>query len=264
MENDHIETVGEMLERDDHEASRRMVQIVAGILIALGLLFTGYLNFQLYSRAFSADSKVFALIPAFLIEGSLATFLLGSFVWFAHGTQGKLSKFFGWAMFAIVALNTVVEFNAQANPNGALSDFLHIYTIWGVPVVVPLTIAFWKATIDADPSISIMRANRKIQQTLQVAKHEATLQALRSEEHRGALRIYGNRRADPINAALRGEIGTADKPPDLTSKLGDYLNAANTGKAETGGTEDLIEVGGKKYEVLPSDNDHRKLRPKNG
>lgn len=205
----NLNTVTEMMEHDEHESSRKMVQLVATILVGLGLLFTGYLNFQLYSRAFSADSKIFGIIPAILIEGSLATFLLGSFVWFSHGTQGKLAKFFGWAMFGIVALNTVVEFNAQLSTGTDatnINEFLKIYTFWGVPIIVPLIVGFWKAVIDADPSIQIMRMERKIQQTLQLAKQDAKLKALGADDSRQALTEYGARAAAPINAALRGQV----------------------------------------------------------
>lgn len=85
-------TVGEMMSRDDLKSKRQLVQLCAGILIAIGLMFTGTLSFLLYGRAFEGAMKVVAIIPALLIEGSLAMFLLGSFVWFSHGTQGGAGR----------------------------------------------------------------------------------------------------------------------------------------------------------------------------
>lgn len=209
MENDNdtstgAATVTEMIEQDEHAGKRALVQAISAILIAIGLLFTGYLNFSLYSRAFTDDLKVMGLIPALLIEGSLATFLLGSFVWFAAGTQGMLSKVFAWAMFAIVALNSLVEFNALTGNVGS-NDFIRLYSTWGVPVVIPLVIGFWKAVYDADPTIKIMRQKRKIIQTLQLAKMSATLVALDDESSRNAMEAYGLRSAGEINRRLRGD-----------------------------------------------------------
>ena len=87
-------SVAEVMEEDEHRAKRALVQLAAGGLVGIGLIFTGYLSFMLYSRAFPDTLKVLGIIPALLIEGSLATFLLGSFVWFSHGVQGDTRQDF--------------------------------------------------------------------------------------------------------------------------------------------------------------------------
>lgn len=211
------QTVADLMDEDDNTAGKRLVQAAAAFIIGVGLLFTGYLNFQLYGRAFTDDLKVLGLIPALLIEGSLAAFLVGGFTWFAHGTQGKISKIFGWAMFIIVALNTIVEFNTLTG-NATDSDFIRLYAFWGVPLVVVVTIAFWKATWDADPSIQIMRQRRKIAQTLQVAKLNSLMVALGKEQSRAALTEFGNRSAEVINAQLRGNGHHADEADTVLAK----------------------------------------------
>lgn len=199
-----VSSVAELMEEDDHRGKRALVIGAACILIALGLLFTGYLNFMLYGRAFSGEMKVLGLVPAILIEGSLAVFLLGSFVWFAQGAQGTLAKIFGWAMFGIVAFNCIVEFNALTD-GGLSSDFIRIYAQIGVPVVIPVVVGFWKAVLDTDPAIAIMRQKRKIAQTIQIAKLNAYMTALGKESARAALTAYGDRTAEEVNARLRGE-----------------------------------------------------------
>jgi hypothetical protein len=220
MENDRqmgASSVAELMDEEDHHSGRALVQVAAAALIGIGLLFTGYMNFQLYSRAFPDQLKILGLIPAVLIEGSLATFLVGGFVWFAHGTQGKLAKMFGWLMFCIVALNTIVEFNTLVGAQEVTSnDFLRLYAFWGVPMVLVVTIAFWKAVVDADPSIQIMRQRRKIAQTLQVAKMQAFVTALGSEDSRQALAVFGLRTSEDVNRRLRGELEggeVIDVPP---------------------------------------------------
>ena len=87
---------------------------------------------------------------------------------------------------------------------------MRLYSYWGVPVVIPLVIAFWKAVIDADPKIQEMRTKRKIQQSLSAAKMQATLVALGHEDSRAALGTYGQRAAGEINRRLIGGtiIGT--------------------------------------------------------
>jgi len=196
-----VSTIAELMAADDHQSARVIIQVVAGGLIAIGLLFTGFLNFMLYSRAFPRDWQILGVIPALLIEGSLATFLLGSFVWFAHGTQGRLARFFGWAMFAIIAGNTVVEFNALAG-NGAGNEFIDLYSFGGVPLVIPLVVFFWKAVIDTDPAIGAMRQARRMHQALQSAKMDAVLHHLGTEQHREALTAYGHTAGMAIDASL--------------------------------------------------------------
>lgn len=197
-------SLAELMAEDDHKGSQAVVKAIAAILITIGLLFTGFLNFMLYSRPFPESFKVFGIIPALLIEGSLATFMLGSFVWFSHGAQGIYAKIFGWAMFGIVALNTIVEFNVLAG-SAAGNEIVDLYAFWGVPIVIPLTVAFWKCVIDADPQIVIMRQRRKIKQALALGKMAATVKALGSEVSRESLAIHGEHAAGVINAQLRGE-----------------------------------------------------------
>lgn len=196
-------TVAELMSEDDARGKRVLVQVTAGVLVGIGLIFTGYLNFMLYARAFPANLQILGLIPALLIEGSLAAFMLGSFVWFSAGTQGSLARIFGWAMFGIVALNCILEFNALTT--GETNDLLRLYAFWGVPVIIPLVVGFWKAVLDADPSIQAMRTRRRIAQTLQMAQLQAMLSALDSEESRAAVAAYGLRAADSLNRRLRGE-----------------------------------------------------------
>lgn len=206
---DDVRTIDELIKEDEHASQQRLIKVLVGVLLALGLIFTGALNFMLYSRPFPGNLKVLALIPALLIEGSLALFLLGSFVWFAHGTQGTLAKVFGWLMFAIVGGNTVVEFNTLLNPDAAAADgFLKLYSFWGVPLVVVLVIGFWKAVVDADPTIMGMRRRREMRQAVESVKQDAFLAALGTEESRAAIRSYGVRAAGALNRALNpgGEV----------------------------------------------------------
>ena len=233
-----VSSVAELMEEDDHKGKRALVQAAAAILIAVGLMFTGYLSFALYSRAFPDTLKVLGIIPAVLIEGSLAVFLLGSFVWFGSGAQGTLAKIFGWAMFGIVSLNSIVEFNALVGSDAGSNEFLRLYAFWGVPFVIPMVVGFWKAVIDADPQIQIMRQKRKIQQMLHLAKMAATMTALGKEESRQALTAYGQRNAGEINARLRGDDtprlnthihteGSYGNPLDVSSEI-DSASTQNT------------------------------------
>jgi hypothetical protein len=198
-----------------------LVQVAAGAIIAIGLLFTGVLNFMLYSRAFTSEMRVLGVIPALLIEGSLAAFLVGNFVWFSHGLQGQLAKIFGWAMFVLVSLNCVIEFNALTDAS-INSDILRLYAFWCVPIVIPVTIAFWKAVIDADPAIQLMRQRRKIAQALELAKSNALSVALSSDASREALTVFGESHADTINRELMASPARfRDRP---TSHNGNGVN----------------------------------------
>lgn len=231
-----VYSVAEMLERDEHAAHQRILKVVVGLLIGLGLIFTGTLNFLLYSRAFTGGLMILGIVPAILIEGSLATFLLGNLVWFAHGIQGSLAKVFGWLMFLIVAANSVIEFNARLGSGGVADDFLRLYSFWGVPIVIPLVIGFWKAVIDAEPSVQVMRQRRRIAQALQIAKLDSTAAALGNEDSRKALLIYGQRSADDINRKLTSGDGLI-RPPNGHKSETIVLNSTGTEFASADKTE---------------------------
>lgn len=197
-----VSSITDVMNEDKHRANRLLVQVLAGALVAVGLLFTGFLNFMLYSRPFPESMKIVGVIPAALIEGSLAVFLLGSFVWFAHGVQAALAKVFGWLMFAIVGLNAVVEFNALMGTE--MTDFMKVYAFWGIPLVVVLTIAFWKAVIDADPAIQRMRRRRQIRMAIEEARDQAFVKALSGEDAHQAVIDNGEMQAGEVARWLRG------------------------------------------------------------
>ncbi|MCL5994494.1 MAG: hypothetical protein M1546_00370 [Chloroflexi bacterium] len=214
-----VSTIGDVMAEDDHRAKRTLVQGAAGGLITIGLLFTGFLNFMLYSRPFPSEMKIVGVIPALLIEGSLAVFLLGSFVWFAHGVQSVLAKIFGWLMFLVVGLNAVVEFNSMSGAD--MGEFLQVYAFWGIPLVVVMTIAFWKAVVDADPSIQRMRRRRKIRLSIEEARDLAFVQALNSDSTQAAVIDNGEMQAGEVQRWLRGQAPRkAELPAGTPSPIG--------------------------------------------
>lgn len=227
-----VSTIGDVMAEDDHRAKRSLVQAAAGGLIAIGLLFTGFLNFMLYSRPFPADMKIIGIIPALLIEGSLAMFLLGSFVWFAHGVQSVLAKIFGWLMFAIVGLNAVIEFNTLSGAN--MGEFLQVYAFWGIPLVVVLVIGFWKAVVDSDPSIQRMRRRRKIRLSIEEARDLAFVKALNSDATQAAVIDNGEMQAGEIQRWLRGQAPrSANAPAALPAGIGLPLKPLHGAKKKT-------------------------------
>lgn len=173
----------------EESAHQSILPYIAAMLIVLGLIFTGVLNVMLYSRAFTDNLKLLAIVPAVLIEGSLAMFIVGGFSWFAKGPQATLAKIFGWAMFGIVAANTLVEFNALVG--GKNEQWVSVYAFWGVPVMIPLVVAFWKLVIELDPSIIIMREKNHLRRQMEMAKFKATAQALRTGDFSSAVAYYG-------------------------------------------------------------------------
>jgi len=204
---ERVGTVSEMMTADDRSASRGLIKVGAAAIIAISLLFTGYFNVMLYGAAFPADLKILALIPVVILEGSLALFLMGNFVWFSAGTQGMLAKIFGWVMFGIVGLNVIIAFNEQSGNFGDANEFLKLYAFWGVPLVIVMVVGFWKAVLDADPAIKAMRLKRKMAQTLEMAKLNATILALGSNESREALVEFGENESWQVNQMLRGQLG---------------------------------------------------------
>jgi hypothetical protein len=192
---------------EDRSASRGLIKVGAGAVIAISLLFTGYFNVMLYGAAFPDNLKILAFVPVVILEGSLALFLMGNFVWFSSGTQGLLAKIFGWVMFAIVGLNVIIAFNEQSGNFGEANEFLKLYAFWGVPFVIVLVVGFWKAVLDADPTIRTMRLKRKMAQSLEVAKMSAIVNALGSNDSRAALVDFGDRESLLINQMLRGQLG---------------------------------------------------------
>ena len=215
-----VMNIASLVLEDENKGKRTLVQVAAGALIGLGLIFTFILNVMLYSRAFDGPMKIIGVIPAILIEGSLAVFMFGSFVWFSAGTQGMLAKIFGWLMFLIVALNVIVEFNALSNVAAAESAAIKLYSFWGVPLVIPLVIAFWKAVVDTDPAIGIMRTKRKFQQAKQSAEMQSIMLAASSPEATQALALYGQRVGQQMIAQWSGLPMDAVETPAIVRRGG--------------------------------------------
>jgi hypothetical protein len=189
------------MQRSRVSGLKAIMIVAAAVLIAAGLLYTGIHNYNLFRRALPDDQQVFALVPVLLLEGSIVLFLVSSFVWFSIGAQKALAGAFGWALFAIVGLNTLVDSLTQSA--STIPAWLGVYATLMLPVTPVMVVAMWKLILDTDPAKRRLDMQKTIAGAIEEAKYQAAQRALMSEANRAALIDYGAAYSAAIAASVR-------------------------------------------------------------
>lgn len=177
-----------------------VVAVLVGFLL-IGVIYTGIHNYNLFSRTLGEDQKIFALIPVILLEGGILLFLAGSFVWFSGGAQKIVAQVAGWALFAVIAANTVVD--SMLHSSGEMPSWLQMYAsfiLYGTPVAC---MAILKLILDLDPAKKKMDMEKAIEHALMEGKFAAAQRAMNSEPNRAALSDYSDAYSDALAASIR-------------------------------------------------------------
>lgn len=185
-----IPTIGDVMSKSRINGARAIVVVAMIGFLLIGVVYTGIHNFNLFARTLQADQKLFALIPVILLEGGILLFLAGSFVWFSGGAQKIVATASGWLLFAVIAVNTLVD--SLITSRETMPEWLTIYSsfiMYAMPVVV---MAILKLIIDLDPSKRSLDMEKAIEYALGEAKFAAAQRALTSHSNRLALTNYGD------------------------------------------------------------------------
>jgi hypothetical protein len=223
------------------QSSRRdglkaIVIALAGAMVFIGLIYTGIHNYNLFQRALPPDQQIFALIPVILLEGGIALFIIGSFVWFSIGAQKVLSAAFSWILFGIVTFNTLVD--STINTNAALPDWLTLYATLMLPITPVLVVAMWKIIIDTDPSKRRMDMQKTIEAARIEAMYQAAQRALTGDATRSALIDYGRTYEDAMARNIR-DSAPAIPPPAPTQRANGHRPDTTTLHADAPPTPKL-------------------------
>lgn len=200
--NTQQKTMGEFLQSGKVNGAKSIVVAVLVSFLLIGVVYTGIHNFNLFSKTLAADQSMFAIIPVILLEGGILLFLAGSFVWFSGGSQKLVATISGWALFGIVAANTLVD-SLMHTEGEAMPSWLTMYAtfiLYAMPVVV---MAILKLILDLDPAKKKLDMEKAIEHAMGEAKFAAMQKALGSEHNRAALLDYGEAQALAMAANIR-------------------------------------------------------------
>lgn len=183
--------------------------VIAGvsILIIAGALFTGYHNWELFSRGTSSQGV--ALIPPLLLDGSMVLLLLGFIFWFADKTQKIVAGLFNFILFVIVALNT--SLNASLNTGRPLTSGLSLYLQWGLYGAFLFTLGAWMLIIHLDPLTRRQEEKSALGAETFRSAHEAEVETLTLELQRQQAELqYQAELARATHTARMKALGSED------------------------------------------------------
>ena len=203
----------ETLKQDQQRAARAITATIAAAIVALGAVYTGIHNFNLFARYLPDNQQIFALIPVIALEGSLLLLLVAQFTWLVAPAQRIIATASSWVIFVTLAANTLIDSTIQSNSQPP--DWLQLYATFALPVTPVLVTAVWKLIIDADPARARARARATLEAAIEQAQHEATLAALDEEQITRAIADYRTTTAALAAQRIRGS-GSGSGSPKIT------------------------------------------------
>jgi len=222
--------LSETLKRDTQRAARTITAALASALILAGAIYTGIHNFNLFARYLPEEQTVFALIPVLLLEGSLLLLLIAQFTWLVAPAQRIIATVASWALFAIIAANTLLDSATQAGSQPPA--WLSTYATLMLPITPVAVVATWKLIIDADPARRRAAARATLEAAIEAAQHEATLAALDQDDITRAIADYRTSTAALAAARIRASApGSGSPPPKINPKAARPASPAMNGVA---------------------------------
>lgn len=207
--------LSDLTRADARTSARRILATLAVAMLITGAAYTGYHNYTLFARV--TDPDWVALIPVVLLEGSLLLLVAGQSYWFAGHTQRTISAVSSWAIFALLALHTVIDSRLAAGD--PLTGLLQTYAntaLYATPVAI---VAAWKLILDADPSHRAMISEHLARAAVEEAQRQAMLSALDDDAITAAIATRRALAADTLARAIAGpdqDRRNGKHPPTLT------------------------------------------------
>lgn len=146
--------------------------------VLLGLLYTGYHNYQLYKRGMGNDSfaGLVAFVPPLLLDGGIAVLLVLLLTYFKDGLQWLAAVIFNIALFIIVIFNTSLNFSLNAGEQ--LSDGMKTYLHWGPLGSIVFALVMYELLIHLDPKHRREQQMAKITSKAQEDAHNLQVTAI--------------------------------------------------------------------------------------
>jgi len=222
----------EKLKQDQQRAARAVTATLAAAIVALGAVYTGIHNFNLFARYLPDNQQIFALIPVIALEGSLLLLLVAQFTWLVAPAQRIIATASSWVIFVTLAANTLIDSTIQSNSQPP--DWLQLYATFALPVTPVLVTAVWKLIIDADPARARARARAMLESAIEQARYEATMAALDEEQITRAIADYRTTTAALAAQRIRGSGSGSPKitpPPTPRPKASPAMNGVVSAQA---------------------------------
>lgn len=153
---------------------------IVGLILLAGVIFTGYHNWNLFSRGAQTDfGRTFAAIPPLLLDGSIVLLLVLLLTYFRDRLQWWVAVLFNAVLFIIVGVNTSLDYSlATGEP---LSDGMRLYLRWGIVWAFLLAFIGWELVIHLDPRHKRQSARGQIEEEAEQETHELELELLKME-----------------------------------------------------------------------------------
>ena len=181
------------MSQDSSEESIKNIKRAITLIYIGGILFADVMFISYVSHAFEGGIvALFATFGAILVGLSGVVFLFAKDHWFADGWHEKLGYAF-WAVdLFMLALNTLVAFNAAGviNPDD-VPIFNDVLKFWSVlsPATPLIVIGMWAILRAVSPDMALVKAGNKQRANLIKKQSEYLIdQALNSEEAKDILK----------------------------------------------------------------------------
>jgi hypothetical protein len=173
---------------------------IVGLILLAGVVFTGYHNWNLFSRGAQTDfGRTFAAIPPLLLDGSIVLLLILLLTYFRDRLQWWVAVLFNAVLFIIVGVNTSLDYSLVSGE--ALSDGMRLYLRWGVVWSFLLAFIGWEIIIHLDPRHRRQSARGQIEEEAEQETHELELEILEYEK-----KIQERMHASRMKAAESDEV----------------------------------------------------------
>jgi hypothetical protein len=153
---------------------------VVGLILLAGVIFTGYHNWNLFSRGAQTDfGRTFAAIPPLLLDGSIVLLLILLLTYFRDRLQWWVAVLFNAVLFIIVGVNTSLDYSLSTGES--LSDGMRLYLRWGIVWSFLLAFIGWEIIIHLDPRHKRQSARGQVEEEAEQETHELELELLKIE-----------------------------------------------------------------------------------
>lgn len=153
---------------------------LVGLILAAGIIFTGYHNWNLFARGSKTDfGQMLAVVPPLMLDGSIAILCVLLLTYFKDLLQWWVAVIFNVILFVIVGVNTSLDYSLSNNE--ALSDGLRVYLRWGVLGSFLIAFALWEVIIHLDPRHRRAAAKGQLQEQAEEDAHQIELEVIQLE-----------------------------------------------------------------------------------
>jgi hypothetical protein len=201
---------------------------IVGLILLVGVIFTGYHNWNLFSRGATTDfGRTAAIIPPLLLDGSIVLLLVLLLTYFRDRLQWWVAVLFNAILFIIVGVNTSLDFSLATNES--LSEGMNFYLRWGVVWSFLLAFIGWEIIIHLDPRHRRRAARAEVEEEAEAETHELELELFKMELQQQRDDFEYEKKLQERMHAARMKAANSD---EVESALVDFEKGEAVGRAK--------------------------------